>query len=86
MRHDPMAGVSSGAYINHRVNFNTQDVFLEGDVLDDGLTRAFAHMSIRCNPRILKKVPKVVLQVLPPDPDIADLERRYAAMFHQLRY
>jgi hypothetical protein len=29
MRHDPMTGVFGGAYINHRVKFNTQDAFLE---------------------------------------------------------
>jgi hypothetical protein len=81
-----MTGVFSGAYINHRVKFNTQDAFLERDVSDDGLTRAFAHMSIRCNPSIPKAVPAVVLRALPPDPDIADLERRQAAMLQQLRY
>lgn len=86
MRHDPMTGVFSGAYINHRVKFNTQDAFLERDVSDDGLTRAFAHMSIRCNPGIPKEVPPAVLRALPPDPDIADLERRYTTMFQQLRH
>ena len=86
MRHDPMTGVFNGAYINHRVKFNTQDAFLERDVSDDGLTRAFAHMSIRCNPGVPKHVPKAVLNALPPDPDIADLERRHAAMLQQLRY
>jgi hypothetical protein len=40
-------------------------------VSDDGLTRAFAHMSIRCNPGIIPKgVPAAVLRALPPDPDI----------------
>lgn len=86
MRHDPMTGVFSSAYINHRVKFNTQDAFLERDVSDDGLTRAFAHMSIRCNPGIPKVVPDVVLQVLPLDTDIVDLERRHTAMFQQLRH
>lgn len=86
MRHDPMTGVFSGAYINHRVKFNTQDAFLERDVSDDGLTRAFAHMSIRCNPGIPKEVPEVVLQVLPPDPNITELERQHTMMFQQLRH
>ena len=86
MRHDPMTGVFNGAYINHRVKFNTQDAFLERDVSDDGLTRAFAHMSIRCNPGVPKHVPGAVLSALPPDPDIADLERRHAAMSQQLRH
>jgi hypothetical protein len=71
-----MTGVFSGAYINHRVKFNTQDAFLEKDVSDDGLTRALAHMSIRYNPGIPKKVSKVVLQALPPDSNITDLGRR----------
>jgi hypothetical protein len=74
-----MTGVFSGAYINHRGRFNTQDAFLERDVSDDGLTRAFAHMSIRCNPGIIPKgvlvrLPAAVLRALPralpPDPDI----------------
>ena len=86
MRHDPMTGVFSGAYINHRVKFNTQDAFRERDVSDDGLTRAFAHMSIRCNPDVPDKVPAEVLRRLPPDPEIVDLERRHAAMCRELRY
>jgi hypothetical protein len=86
MWHDPMTGVFSGAYINHRVKFNTQDVFLKRDVSDDGLTHAFAYMSIRCNPGIPKAVPTAVLCALPPDPDIANLGRRHAAMRQQLRY
>jgi hypothetical protein len=58
MRHDPMTGVFSRAYINYRVKFNTQDAFLEGDVSDDGLTLAFAHMSIRCNRSIPMGCPR----------------------------
>ena len=81
-----MTGVFSGAYINHRVKFNTQDAFLERDVSDDGLTRAFAHMSIQCNPGIPKDVPDVVLEALSRDPDIVDLERRHTTMFQQLRH
>jgi hypothetical protein len=86
MRHDPMTGVFSGAYINHRVKFNTQDAFLERDVSDDGLTRAFAHMSIRCNPDVPDKVPAEVLRRLPSDPEIVNLERRHAVMRRELRY
>jgi hypothetical protein len=80
MRHDLITGVFNGAYINHRVKFNTQDAFLERDVSDDGLTRAFAHISIRRNPSVPKHVPKTVLSALPLDPNIADLERRHTAM------
>ena len=43
-------------------------------------------MSIQCNPGIPKEVPAVILQALPPDPDIADLERRHTTMFQQLRH
>jgi hypothetical protein len=81
-----MTGVFSGVYINHRVKFNTQNAFLERDVSDDGLTRAFAHMSIRCNPGVPKVVPAVVLRALPPDPNITNLERQQVAMLQQLRY
>jgi Tfp pilus assembly protein PilO len=73
MRHDPMTGCLANAYLNHRVGFNVQDAYLERDPSADGLTRAFTHMSIRCNPEVTKDIPKSVLDQLPPDPDIARL-------------
>ena len=56
MRHNPFTGVFNEAYNNHAVRFNVQDAYLESDITDDGLTRAFTHMSIRCNPGAPKEV------------------------------
>jgi len=54
-----------------------QDAFLESNVSDDGLTRAFTHMSIRCNPGAPKGVPEEVMDSFyVADPDIVDLERQ----------
>ncbi|KAF2181317.1 hypothetical protein K469DRAFT_729448 [Zopfia rhizophila CBS 207.26] len=80
MRHDPMTGCLANAYLNHRVGFNVQDAFLERDPSADGLTRAFTHMSIRCNPEVPKEIPKTELDGLPPDPEIVDLSRRVRQM------
>jgi hypothetical protein len=46
MRHDPYTGVFNGAYNNESVRFNVQDGYLNGEISEDGLTRAFTHMSI----------------------------------------
>jgi hypothetical protein len=55
-----------------------QDAYLESDITDDGLTRAFTHMSIRCNPGALKEVPREVMErLLAMDLEIAVLERRF---------
>jgi hypothetical protein len=86
MRHDPFTGVFNGAYINHTVRFNVQDAFLESDISDDGLTRAFTHMSIRCNPGAPKEVPREVMErLLAADLDIVDLERRFKALHTAIR-
>src|SRR5258706_7686605 len=87
MRHDPFTGVFNGAYLNHSVRFNVQDAFLESDISDDGLTRAFTHMSIRCNPGAPKEVPKEVMDpLIAADPDIADLERRFKESYTQIKW
>jgi hypothetical protein len=41
-----------------------QDAFLKSDISDDGLTRAFTGMGIRCNPDAPKQVPKEVIDPL----------------------
>ncbi|KFA45515.1 hypothetical protein S40293_10335, partial [Stachybotrys chartarum IBT 40293] len=76
MRHDPMTGCLANAYLNHRVGFNVQDAYLERDPSADGLTRAFTHMSIRCNPEVPKEISKQEFEQLPPDPYIVDLKRK----------
>jgi len=86
MRHNPFTGVFNEAYINSSVRFNVQDAFLESDISDDGLTRAFTHMSIRCNPGAPKEVPEEVMKsLLAADPDIADLERRVKQSHIQIK-
>jgi hypothetical protein len=86
MRHDPFTGVFNGAYINSSVRFNVQDAFLESDISDDGLTRAFTHMSIRCNPGAPREVPREVMEpLLAADPDITDLERRFKELHTKLK-
>jgi len=78
MRHNPFTGVFNEAYNNQAVRFNVQDAYLESDVTDDGLTRAFTHMSIRCNPGAPKEVPREVMdRLLAADPGIAVLQRKF---------
>lgn len=85
MRHDPLTGCMQNAYQNLRVGFNTQDAYLERDPSADGLTRAFTHMSIRCNPEIPKEIPKAVLNSLPQDPGVIDLATRVRQMALSMR-
>ncbi|KJZ69082.1 hypothetical protein HIM_11532 [Hirsutella minnesotensis 3608] len=85
MRHDPMTGCLANAYLNRRVGFNTQDAYLERDPSADGLTRAFTHMSIRCNPEVPKEIPKSEMDTLEPDPDVVDLMMQVKRMAIQIR-
>ncbi|KAL3952360.1 hypothetical protein ACCO45_012303 [Purpureocillium lilacinum] len=85
MRHDPLTGCLANAYLNHRVGFNTQDAFLERNPSADGLTRAFTHMSIRCNPEVPKEIPKSELDKLEPDPTVVDLTMQVKRMAIQIR-
>jgi hypothetical protein len=39
-------GVFNEAYNNELVRFNTQDAYLEKDITNNGLTRAFIYISI----------------------------------------
>ncbi|KAH8800214.1 hypothetical protein F5884DRAFT_838162 [Xylogone sp. PMI_703] len=80
MRHDPFTGIFNGSYINHSVRFNVQDAFLESEITNDGLTRAFTHMSIRCNPSAPEGVPRESIErIFATDPDIVNLERQFKA-------
>jgi hypothetical protein len=85
MRYDPFIGVFNGAYLNHWVRFNVQDAFLEEDLSDDGLTRIFTHMSITCNESAPTRIPKEVINALPPDLEIVELERRHGELKHIIR-
>lgn len=87
MRQDPFTGVFNGAYLNNCVRFNVQDAFLESEISDDGLTRAFTHMSIRCNPGAPKEVPGEVMKpLLAADHDIAVLERRVKELYTKIKW
>lgn len=80
MRHDPLTGCMQNAYQSRRIGFNTQDAFLQRDPSADGLTRAFTHMSIRCNPEVPKEIPKADLNKLSPDPEVASLAKQIKRM------
>ena len=84
MRHNPQTGVFS-AYLNQRVRFDVQNAFLK-DSVDDGLTRVFTHMSIRCNPLAPKGVPREIFKALPTDPNLVEWERRRTELYHSIRH
>jgi hypothetical protein len=74
IRHNPDSGISNSAYLNARVRFNIQLAVMERPSVD-GLTRAFTHMSITCDPRAPKNGPKHIRDVLPPNPKIVEWEK-----------
>jgi hypothetical protein len=84
MRHDPKSGIFNGAYLNEKVRFDVQSAFLERPSMD-GLTRAFTHMSLTCDPRAPKEVPKEVINALPPDPVIVELETERKELYETIR-
>jgi hypothetical protein len=75
----------ANAYLNRRVGFNTQDAFLERDPSADGLTRAFTHMSIRCDGEVPREIPKKELDRLPLDPEVVELTKLVKQTAIQLR-
>jgi hypothetical protein len=86
MRHNPYTGVFNEAYNNESIRFNVQDAYLNGEISEDGLTRAFTHMSIRCNPGAPKEVPEeMIKQFLAAAPDVVELERQVKESYIRLR-
>jgi hypothetical protein len=83
MRHNPNSGVFSGSYINEKV-FIIQDAVLDRPT-DVGFLRAFTHMSLTCDPRAPQKVPQEVLDTLPPDPGIVELETQRVELSSQIK-
>jgi hypothetical protein len=64
-----------------------QDTYLNGEISEDSLTRAFTHMSIRYNPGTLKEVPEdITRQLLTVAPDIVKLEEQVRDLSIQLRH
>ncbi|KAM7192172.1 Protein of unknown function (DUF3435) domain containing protein [Rhypophila sp. PSN 637] len=84
-RYDPNTGCKENAYLNYRVGYNVQDAYLERDPSADGLTRAFTHMSIRCNPEVPKEIPKEQFDKLPQDPSIVELRRTVTRRWISIR-
>jgi hypothetical protein len=56
-------------YLNERVKFDVQAAFLE-EPSEKGLFRAFAHMSMTCDPRAPTSVPYEELETFPLDLDV----------------
>jgi len=87
MRHEPGTGVYGAAYRDHLVRFNVQGAFLEEDISDDRLTRAFTHMSIRRNPGAPDPVSEEFMQQFYiQDPDIVNLERQTKDLRSQIKW
>ncbi|EXU94557.1 DUF3435 domain protein [Metarhizium robertsii] len=80
-----VTGCPQNAYQNSREGFNTHDAFLERDPSADGPTRAFTHVSIKCNPEVPKQIPKAELAKLPPDPEVVRLAKQVEAMARRMR-
>ena len=84
MRHNPRTGVFSRSYLNEKVRFDVQAAFLDRPSMD-GLTKAFTHMSLTCDPRAPKDVPKEVMKALPPNLVIVELEKDWWELFEAIR-
>ena len=61
-----------------------QAAFLDRPSMD-GLTKAFTHMSLTCDPRAPKHVPQEVMDALPPDPLIVELETDRWELYEAIR-
>jgi hypothetical protein len=84
MRHDPRTGVFSKSYLNEKVRFDVQAAFLDRPSTDR-LTKAFTYISLTCDPRAPKDVPKDVMKALPPDPVIVELEKDQWELYKAIR-
>jgi hypothetical protein len=83
MRHEQNLAIFTGVYLNTRVRFDIQSAVMER-LSVNGLTRAFIHMSITCNPRALKNVPQYVKAALPRDPKIVKWENERTALHAEI--
>ena len=84
MRHEQNSGIFNSAYLNARVRFDIQSAVMERPSVD-GLTRAFTHMSITCDPRAPKDVPQHIKDALPRDPKIFELEKERKTLYVKMR-
>ncbi|TVY17613.1 hypothetical protein LARI1_G005246 [Lachnellula arida] len=85
-RYNPAGGVFNGLYLNEIMNFNSQDTYLESNVSEDSLTRAFGHISLRCHPGAPSEVPSELLsQLLAADPEITSLGQEFKCLHDQIK-
>jgi hypothetical protein len=84
MRHNPNSGIFNSVYLNSRVRFDIQSAVIERPSVD-GLTRAFTHISIRCDPRAPKDMPPDIKDTLPRDPKIAQLKGKKSALLADIK-
>ncbi|KAF7955521.1 hypothetical protein EAE96_004447 [Botrytis aclada] len=80
LRYNPQTGVFSGSYINEKVRFIVQDAVLDQPT-NVGFLRAFTHMSLTCDPRAPVDVPEEIINALPPDAEITELEKERKALY-----
>ncbi|KAI9810031.1 MAG: hypothetical protein M1827_006729 [Pycnora praestabilis] len=83
MRHDSNSNIFQ-AYLNQRVKFDVQAAFLERPSAD-GLLRAFAHMSLTCDPRAPTSVPQDLLNSLPFDSTLSELQQQRKLLRARIR-
>ena len=84
MRHEQNSAIFNAAYLNARVRFDIQAAVMERPSVD-GLTRAFTHMSITCDPRAPRNVPKHIKDALPRDPKIVKWEKERRTLYAEIR-
>ena len=75
IRHKTNSNTFNEAYVNERVRFHVQNAFLERPS-EDSLLKAFAHISLTCDPR----APNKIIGKLPADPAINALEHERARL------
>ena len=74
----------SGSYINEKVRFIVQDAVLDQPT-NVGFLRAFTHMSLTCDPRAPLNVPKEIINALPPNAEISELEKERKALYGEIQ-
>jgi hypothetical protein len=84
MRHEQNSVIFTGAYLNTRVRFDIQSAVIERPSIN-GLTRAFTHISITCDPRAPKDVPQHIKDTLPRDSRIIKWKEERKALYVKIR-
>ena len=80
MRYDPNWATFNSAYINEKVGFHLQNVFLD-EPTEDKLLAMLSHIGLIRDPRASKDmVPDEVWELMPPDPEIGALKEERAGL------